>query len=69
MAGGGKKENLFKDMNAHLFKPYEDKIHWVVFDMSEYAKEQAWGREIGGRKSTLSLIRKDFDNGEITHLF
>ena len=66
---GGKKENLFKDMNAHLFKPYEDKIHWVVFDMSEYAKGQVWDRERDGRRSTLPSIREHFEKGEITHPF
>jgi len=66
---GDKKENLYKDLDAHLFEPYKDKIHWLVFDMSEYAKEQVWDREHDCRRSPLASIREHFEKGEITHPF
>jgi beta-1,4-mannosyl-glycoprotein beta-1,4-N-acetylglucosaminyltransferase len=66
---GLKKDKLYKDLNAHLFEPYEDKIHWVVDDMNEYDKDNIWGREKGGRRSTWPRIREDFEKGEIIHPF
>ena len=66
---GNKKDKLYKDLNAHLFGPYEDKIHWIVYDMSDFHEDNIWGRERGGRTSTLPKIREDLDKGEITHPF
>ena len=66
---GAKKDKLYKDINAHSFEPYEDKIHWVVYDMSEIHKDNIWGREKEGRKSTWPMIQEDLEKGEIIHPF
>ena len=67
---GDKKDKLFKDINAHLFEPYKDKIHWVVFDMSDLEEiKDHWWRENQSRQSTIPKIREDFDKGAIAHPF
>ena len=66
---GVKKDEFFKDINAQLFEPFKDKIHWVVHDMSEIDELDHWKREKSGRNALQPAIREDFNNGEVSHPF
>jgi len=66
---GIKKEGLFKDLNAHIFEPFKDKIHWVVYDMTDINRGDNWGRERAGRQASVPAIKEDFEDGIISNPF
>lgn len=62
---GLEKPILYKDVNAHLFEPYESKIKWIILD-NDYlysAGEDSWCREKKSRNSPVEHIKKDMSDG------
>lgn len=65
---GIRKSKLFKDINSHLFEPYQDKISWVIFNMTDF-KGTNWQKEHACREASLQAIRNDYQRGLISHPF
>merc|ERR1719445_2106977 len=66
---GKVKEELFKDINADDFKPYEDKISWIVVDDPPNSNFDSWQREYYQRNCTTQEIKLGLDKGIISKPF
>lgn len=66
---GIKKTRMYKDINAHLFEPYQDKISWVIFNTTEIRGGSTWEKEYACREASLPVIQNDFETGLISHPF
>lgn len=62
---GNTKEHLFKDINANLLAPYEDKISWIIIDDSKMERD-AWARERKQRSAIISAINAS-ERHELPH--
>lgn len=63
---GVRKPFLFKDLHADMFKPYEDKITWSIYEPPadwEGKPGMAWIREGAIRNHVLKTIRNDVEEG------
>lgn len=68
---GKKKERMFKDINAHLFEPYKEKITWVplTFSTDELESDDAWQKESMIRCAATSSMKKDAEMGILPQKF
>ena len=63
---GKKKEILYKDLHANLFKPYEHKITWNIYEQPvkwEGKPGLSWKREEAIRADIVTKIKDDMNKG------
>lgn len=58
---GLRKPALYKDIHAEVFKPYNDKIVWIILDGEDFraANGNAWRREEVSRNAPVKRIMED----------
>jgi len=60
---------MFKDIHHDDFKPFQDKITWILYDDPPNLGKRAWDREYAIRNLAAETIREHANNGTISKPF